>query len=124
MPNNGTIQYHLVWCTKYRKDVLTEEVQIELKRLVKEKCEQRGHTLGEIETMPDHVHCFVITDSKTTAHSVVSQIKGYTANRLRKKFKHLTTRLPCLWTRSYYCDTIGHISEDVVKRYIQEQKTK
>jgi putative transposase len=55
---------------------------------------------------------------------VVQQLKGYTSRMLRLEFPSLRTRLPTLWSRSYYCESVGHISEDVVKKYIQDQKKK
>jgi len=81
-------------------------------------------TIERMEVMPDHVHLFVKSVPTNAIHYIVQQLKGYTSRILRSEFGYLTTRLPTLWTRSYYCETIGHISEDVIKRYIEEQKTK
>lgn len=72
--------------------------------------------------MPDHVHIFVGGSATDSVHRIVSQLKGYTSHHLRKEFKFLTTRLPNLWTRSYYAGTVGYVSEETVKRYIQNQK--
>lgn len=74
--------------------------------------------------MPDHVHCFVKSDPSNPPHWIVGQLKGYTARYLREEFPHLKSRLPSLWTRSYYCESVGHISESTVKKYIEEQKSK
>ncbi len=57
-------------------------------------------------------------------HFIVQQLKGYTSRMLRQEFKHLKSKLPTLWTRSYYCESVGHISEEAVKKYIMEQKNK
>lgn len=120
--HTGKIQYHIIWCTKYRRDLLTEEVSVKLKELLEEKCFEKGWFLHSIEVMPDHVHCFVESDAKTPLKYIANQLKGFSSRHLRKKFKVLRTRVPSLWTRSYYADTIGHISEDVVKKYIENQK--
>lgn len=75
-----------------------------------------------METMPDHVHLFVKTKPSDPPHWVVGQLKGYTSRHLRSEFPSLKSRLPSLWTRSYYCESVGHISEETVKKYILEQK--
>ena len=74
--------------------------------------------------MPDHVHLFVKTPPTIAVHFLVQQLKGITARELRKQFKHLKTSLPSMWTRSYYVESVGHISEETIRRYIEEQKNK
>lgn len=118
------VGYHIIWCPKYRRKVLTGEVEIRLKELLLEKAKQIEVTIERMEVMPDHVHLFVKSVPTNPIHYIVQQLKGYTSRILRSEFGYLTTRLPTLWTRSYYCETIGHISEDVIKRYIEEQKTR
>lgn len=77
-----------------------------------------------MEIMPDHVHIFVKSSPVNSPHYIVQQLKGFTSRMLREEFPTLKSRLPTLWTRSYYCESIGHISEDTVRRYIEEQKNK
>jgi len=120
--HTGKLQYHIVWCTKYRRNVLTQVVQERLKDLIIEKCKQRDWEIIELEIMDNHVHLFVKADSSTPVKFIANQVKGYTSSILRKEFKHLTTRIPTLWTKSYYAGTIGHASEQTVQRYIQNQK--
>lgn len=72
--------------------------------------------------MPDHVHIFIKTKPTLAPHYIVQQLKGYTSRILRKEFPKLKSRIPTLWTRSYYCESIGHISEETVKKYINDQK--
>jgi len=118
------IGYHLIWCPKYRRKVLTGDVEKRLIELLLGKSESIGVQIEKMETMPDHVHLFVKTNPTQPPHWVVQQLKGYTSRVLRQEFSTLRSRLPSLWTRSYYCESVGHISEDVVKRYIQDQKTR
>lgn len=122
MPHVGELKYHIVWCTKYRRNVLDEDIQKRLKELIEQNCIKNGFDLLEIETMSDHVHCFVKADNNTAVHRIVSQLKGTTSKVLRKEFKSLTTRLPNLWTRSYYASTVGTVSDETVRKYIQNQK--
>lgn len=72
--------------------------------------------------MPDHVHIFIKTKPTLAPHYIVQQLKGYTSRILRKEFPKLKSRIPTLWTRSYYCESIGYISEETVKKYIKDQK--
>jgi putative transposase len=72
--------------------------------------------------MSDHVHLFVKTKPIHAPHFVVGQLKGYTSRILRQEFSKLKSRLPTLWTRSYYIESIGHISEAIIKKYIEDQK--
>jgi len=122
MSHVGELKYHIVWCTKYRRKVLTEPVQKRLKELITEKCNENNYPLIEIETMQDHIHIFVGGSSKDSVHRIVSQLKGYPSFKLRREFDFLTTRLPNLWTRSYYAGTVGQVSQETVKKYIQNQK--
>jgi len=118
------IGYHLIWCPKYRREVLVGEVEHDLKQLLIEKSEEIDVIIEDIEIMSDHVHLFVKAEPTDSPHWLVQQFKGYTSRILRKKHKHLRTKLPTLWTRSYYCESVGHISEDTIKKYIEEQKNK
>ena len=85
---------------------------------------ENGWDVSKLEIMPDHIHLFIkATPSDSIAH-IVSQLKGYTSYILRLEFPHLKQRVPTLWTRSYYVETIGHISEKTILKYIEDQKKK
>jgi len=118
------IGYHLIWCPKYRRKVLIEPIQSRLKELLTIKAKQLQFKIEKMEIMPDHVHVFVKASSLFSPHKIVQQFKGYTSRILRQEFKTLRSRLPTLWTRSYYCESIGHISEKTIKQYIEEQKNR
>ena len=122
MPTKSELKYHIVWCTKFRRKVLSEDIQESLKNLILEKSASMGYSIEAMETMEDHVHVFIQASSKDSVHRIVSQLKGYTSFKLRELFPELKSRLPCLWTRSYYAGTIGHVSEQTVKKYIENQK--
>ena len=116
--------YHIIWCPKYRRKVLVNGIDVRLKELLINKSTEHGWTIENMEVMPDHVHIFIKATSNDAPVFIVSQLKGYTSFILRNEYPVLKTKLPTLWTRSYYVETIGHISESVVKRYIDDQKTK
>lgn len=114
--------YHLIWCPKYRKPVLVNNVEIRLKELLKEKETKMDIIIEKMEVMEDHIHLFVKTKPTHAPHWVVQQLKGYTSKKLRNEFDHLRTKMPSLWTRSYYCESIGNISDETIKKYIENQK--
>lgn len=116
------IGYHIIWCSKYRRNVLTGDIESRLKDLVIQKSNENGWSIENIEIMPDHLHLFIKTTPSDSISHIVSQLKGYTSSVLRNEFELLRTRLPTLWTRSFYVETIGHISESVIKKYIDDQK--
>ncbi len=116
------IGYHLIWCPKYRRKVLTGKIEIRLKDLLYKKAKEIEIEIKNLEVMPDHVHLFIKTDPTDSPHRVVQQLKGYTSRVLRQEFSELRSRLPSLWTRSYYCESVGHLSEDTVRKYIEGQK--
>ncbi|MDF1539198.1 MAG: IS200/IS605 family transposase [Candidatus Thorarchaeota archaeon] len=114
--------YHFIWCPKYRRRILVGEVAERLKNLFFEKALEIKVSIEEIEILPDHIHLFVKTNPTASPHWIVQQLKGYTSRILRREFPSVKSRLPSLWTRSYYVESCGHISEETVKRYIEEQK--
>jgi putative transposase len=116
--------YHIIWCPKYRRKVLVVDVEKRLKELLEEKAKEIDVEIKMLEIMPDHVHLFVKTSPTASPHWVVQQLKGYTSHVLRKENKQLRSRLPTLWTRSYYVESVGHISEQTILKYIEEQKNK
>lgn len=116
------INYHLIWCTKYRRLVLKSNVEKRLRILLKFKAKELDIKIKELEIMPDYLHLFVKCSPVDSPHFIVQQFKGYTSRILRKEFKELRTRIPTLWTRSYYCESVGHISEEKIKKYIEDQK--
>ncbi len=116
------IAYHLIWCPKYRRKVLVKGVDIRLKELLIEKAKSMNVEIKSMEVMPDHVHLFVKCEPTDNPQWIVGQLKGYASRFLREEFPHLKKRLPCLWTRSYYCESVGHISEKTILKYIEDQK--
>lgn len=117
-------QFHVIWTVKYRKELLTGKIEERFKEIICEVCQEKEIELKAIEVMPDHVHVFIDVDPRQSLHLLIKAFKGRTSNKLRKEFKILTTRVPSLWTRSYFCCTVGHISEETIRKYIEEQKNK
>lgn len=115
-------QYHVVWCPKYRRDVLKDGVDRRLKHIIREVCRERDAEVIEMEVMPDHVHLLVSVDPQYGIHRLVKQIKGRSSRFLRQEFPQCRTRLPTLWSNSYFVATVGGAPLSCVKQYIENQK--
>ncbi len=115
-------QYHVVFCPKYRRKVLTNGMDVRLKELILEKQLEYGYSVIEMEVMPDHVHLLLDVNPQLSIVNVLGKIKGYTANILRTEFPFLKGKRPCMWTRSKFISTVGSVSLEVVTQYIENQK--
>lgn len=114
--------YHIVWCPKYRRKVLVWDVEKRLKELLLEKSTELWIDIHAMEVMPDHVHLFVKSKPIYAPYFIVNQFKWYTSNMLRNEFKHLKSKIPTLRTRSYFIESVWHISESTIVKYIEDQK--
>ncbi|GAB3831475.1 IS200/IS605 family transposase [Dactylosporangium cerinum] len=123
--NNNVVyrcNFHVVWCPKYRRPVITGAVDVRLKEIIREVCAERDSPIEAIETMPDHVHLLVVCDPQFGIHRLVKQIKGRSSRLLRAEFPHLKSRLPTLWTNSYFVATTGGATLEIVKHYVENQR--
>lgn len=119
-----SLKYHVVWCPKYRKPVLVPPVDKRLKDLLVEIAEATDMKVLAMEVMPDHVHVFIETDVRRAPAEIAAKLKANTSRILREEFPHLRTRLPTLWSRSYFIATVGAVSEATIRRYIENQKSR
>ena len=115
-------QYHVIFCPKYRRKVLVDGIEKDLKSICLAKQEKYCYKILEIEVMPDHVHLLIDVDPKIGVHLIISRIKGVTSRLLRKKYPILVSRLPALWTRSAFISSVGSVTLEVVKKYRESQK--
>lgn len=117
-----SLKYHVVWCPKYRRAVLTPPVDARLKELLAEVAAEPGMTIHTAEVMPDHVHRFVEADPTLCAAEIANRFKGRSSHVLRQEFPSLRSRLPTLWSRSDVAATVGAVSQATIRRYIEAQK--
>ena len=117
-----SLKHHVVWCPKYRRSVLTPPVDARLKELLAEIAAEHEMTIHAIEVMPGHVHLFIESDPTLCVAEIVNRLKGRTSRVLRQEFPALRSRLPTLWSRSYFAATVGAVSEATIRRYIEAQK--
>lgn len=116
------INYHIVWCVKYRRKVLSGQIEQRLYELVQEIASEKGFTVVQCKVGEnDHVHCFVSAPPKISVTQIVKYLKGISGNALLKEFPELKESLwkGNLWNGSYLCETIGSSSEENILKYIE-----
>ena len=117
------INYHLVWCPKRRKKVLTAKIAKRLEKICNQVAKEKSVDILALEIMPDHLHLFISCQPQMTIHKIVKAFKGRSSNILRKEFPVLL-KLPSLWTNSYLVSTAGNISNKTIQKYIENQSKK
>ena len=115
-------QYHVIFCPKYRRKVLTDGIDVRLKEILKEVAEKYNFQILEMEVMSDHVHLLLDCNPRFGIMECVTKLKGASSRKLREEFPHLKSRIPTLWTRSSFISTVGSVSLEIVKQYIEDQK--
>jgi putative transposase len=116
------IVYHLIWCPKRRKAILTGKLKERLEQLIHEKCQEKGWQIITLAVQPDHLHLFVRVWPSDSAAEVVKELKGYSSFHLRQEFKPILSKIPSTWTRSYFASTAGAVSAAIIQPYIDAQK--
>ena len=116
--------YHLVWCPKFRRKVLVDGIDDLIKSVIKEKCLEHNWELCSLEVMSDHVHVFLKCKPTDSVSYIIAQLKGSTSHAVRQQFPKIWGRLPSLWSRSYYAESVGCINENTIQLYIENQKWK
>lgn len=119
-----SIKYHLVWCVKYRKDILKDDVDTQLKTILQKSASNQGFSIEEIESDSDHIHLLIECTPQHYIPSLVKGLKGVSARLLFKSFPELKSQLwgGHLWNPSYFVATVSENTEEQIKDYIQSQK--
>jgi putative transposase len=115
-------KYHIVWCPKFRRSVLVNGVDKRLKEIIEQTAAEFQATVIELEIMPDHVQLLCEVDPQFGVHRLVRYLKGRSSRLLRQEFPWLRSRLPTLWTHSYFVSTVGGAPLSIIKQYIENQK--
>jgi Transposase and inactivated derivatives len=120
------VNYHIVWSVKYRKAVLKGGIDEYLKDTLLQIAADKGFTIHTMEVMPDHVHLFASAHPKLSPSYIVKMLKGISGRMLLMKHPELRKQLwkGHLWNSSFYLETIGSVSEEAIKKYIEHQKTR
>lgn len=115
------VGYHIIWVPKYRKSILKGKFKSIIEHALLEKAKELKITIEKYEIMPDHIHIFVKCTPNHRVSDIVRHLKGYSSYKLRSEYPKYRTQYKSLWTPSYYCESVGHISERTVKKYIEDQ---
>ena len=119
------IQYHIIWCPKFRYSILDNGIDNRLKSILESICKKFNYNIKALEVMPDHIHIFVDCPPTVAPCDVVRTLKSLSAIELFKiypQLKKFYSKCGVLWSRGYFISSVGHISESTVKKYIEEQK--
>lgn len=114
------LNYHIIWCPKYRRGLLTGEIKNRLEEIINEVVYERRNNILSMEIMPDHIHLLISTRHDEMPYKLIKSLKGRTSNLLRKEFPQLL-KMPTLWSRSYFISSVGNVSSSKVKEYIENQ---
>ena len=115
-------KYHIIWCPKYRRKVLVDDVARRLEEIIRGISKTKSVNIIELEIMPDHVHLLAEVDPQYGTRRYVKTLKGTSSRLLRMEYPSLRSRLPTLWTNSYFVATVGGAPLSMIKQYIENQK--
>ena len=123
--NNNVVyssKYHVVWTPKYRRPVLVGVIAERCEAMIRQVATKYQAEIIALEIMPDHVHLLVEVDPQFGIHRLVKNLKGVSSHTLRQEFPTLKSKLPTLWTNSYFVSTVGGAPLAVIKQYVENQK--
>lgn len=115
-------KYHVIFCPKYRRKILTDGIDERLKQILVETAKRHHFEITGLEVMPDHVHLLIDCNPRYGIMQCIKDLKRESASLLKKEFPQLRSRLPNLWTRSCFVASVGSVSLETVKKYIENQK--
>ena len=119
------IQYHIVWTTKYRYKVISGKIAERLRELVRQGCSARGITIISGSVSKDHVHMLISCPPTLAPSKIMQYLKGRSSKMLQEEFPELRKRFwgQHLWSTGYFCRTVGAVTEEMVRKYIEQQKS-
>ena len=117
------IKYHMIWVTKYRHKVLSGQVAMRLRDLVRQSCEARDVVIVRGNISKEHVHLLVSGPPSMAPAKLVQYLKGRSSRLLQEEFVELKRRYwgQHLWGRGYFCGTVGAVTEEMIKEYVENQ---
>lgn len=122
--NENILQYLFVFCTKYKKALLTEDLHADFLNLTYKYCYENSLELLSLNIREKNT---VIIEIKTeigseSPHVIITNLKSYVAGELKKKHGQLKSKTPSLWTREHFIQTIGVRQDEIMETFIQNQK--
>ncbi|MDR3348464.1 MAG: IS200/IS605 family transposase [Acidaminococcales bacterium] len=119
------IKYHVIWATKYRCKILGGNMSKRLRELMRQGCEARDITIVSGNIRKDHIHLLLSCPPSMAPSKVAQCLKGRSSRLLQEEFQELKKRCwgQHLWSRGYFCATVGSVTEETIKQYIENQET-
>ena len=117
-------RYHVIFCPKYRRRIFVDGIDVRTKQIFFNTAKAHGFQILEMEVMPDHVHLLIECNPRYGIMQCVKDLKRESSYILIREFPSIRKRIPCLWTRSCFIATVGSVSLETVKEYINSQKGK
>lgn len=120
------IKYHVIWVTKYRYQVLRGQIAIRLRELIRQGCEARGVTILQGSVGKEHIHLLISCPPSLAPRKIMQYLKGRSSRLLQDEFLELKKRYwgQHLWSRGYFCATVGNVTEEIIRNYIANQSNK
>ena len=117
------LQYHFVWKTKYSYPVLQGDIGLRTRDLIKQICAEKEMSIIRGNIRANHIHVLVSAPSHLSPAKMAQYLKGKSSFRLMQEFPALKKRYwgSHLWGRGYFCSTLGAVTEETIKKYIEEQ---
>jgi len=118
------IKYHVIWVTKYRYQVLVGEVALRARELIRQTCISRDIQIIQGSIGKDHVHMLISCPTTIAPAKIVQYIKGRSSRLIQEEFPHIQKRYwgQHMWARGYFCCTVGDVTEETVRAYIENQE--
>lgn len=120
------IKYHVIWVTKYRYQVLRGQIAVRLRELIRQGCEARGVTILQGSVGKEHIHLLISCPPSLAPSKIMQYLKGRSSRLLQDEFPELKKRYwgQHLWSRGYFCATVGNGTEEIIRTYIANQSNK
>ena len=118
------IQYHIVWTTKYRYKILVDKIAIRIRELIRQGCEARGVKIIKGSVGRTHIHILVSSPPSISVSKLVQYLKGRSSKIIQEEFPVLRKRYwgQHMWSVGYFCRSVGTITDEIIKEYIENQK--
>ena len=115
-------RFHIVWATKYRYNILEGDLRLRIRDIIRQVCRELGVAIIDGVLSSDHVHMLVSIPPKRSVSEVVQRMKGRSSHKVQREFPAIGKRYwgRHFWARGYYSTTAGNITEDVIRRYLEE----
>lgn len=122
-----SLQYHIVWCVKYRRKVITPIIEASLLTIIRKIADDNNFEILEANTDKDHIHLLVSCSPQHYIPNIIKALKGVSARLLIKEYGTQLKRQLWgghLWNPSYFIATVSENTEEQIRKYIQQQKEK